>query len=167
MCYSHIIHIIFPEIFTWFTSNSHIVIIWQGNLPSIFPELSPRKLWMSLIYLITLISLWINFKFISNIYSLFTPTSYVIIFIRLANVIFLDIPAVPTSLQYENPPTQNQDLALNAVQLKCSTGCSYPQPSFTWYYSEVWFTYLFIPDEEEGKKSTYGGHRLTFCVICL
>ncbi|XP_060599960.1 hemicentin-1-like [Ruditapes philippinarum] len=48
----------------------------------------------------------------------------------------LNVITVPTSLQYENPPTQDQDLAQNAVQLKCSTGCSYPQATLTWYYSE-------------------------------
>ncbi|XP_060560760.1 uncharacterized protein LOC132720618 [Ruditapes philippinarum] len=48
----------------------------------------------------------------------------------------VNVITVPVSLQYENPPSQVQDLAQNAVQLKCSTGCSYPQPSLTWYYSE-------------------------------
>ena len=61
----------------------------------------------------------------------------IVISFRILLFIYLII-AVPTSLQYENPPSQDQDLAVTAVQLKCSTGCSYPQPTITWYYSEVY-----------------------------
>ncbi|XP_060575518.1 uncharacterized protein LOC132732981 isoform X2 [Ruditapes philippinarum] len=39
-------------------------------------------------------------------------------------------------LQFDNPPAQDQDLIYNSVILKCSTGCAYPAPSFTWYMSE-------------------------------
>ncbi|XP_060606435.1 uncharacterized protein LOC132758755 [Ruditapes philippinarum] len=71
--------------------------------------------------------------------------------------LLLNVITVPTSLQYENPPSQNQDLALNAVQLKCSTGCSYPQPSFTWYYSEPGSDSLQVWSSSESASDTTRG----------
>ncbi|XP_060602314.1 hemicentin-1-like [Ruditapes philippinarum] len=44
---------------------------------------------------------------------------------------------ITPSLQYDNPPSQNQDLVQNAVTYKCSTRCAYPSPKFTWYYSKT------------------------------
>ncbi|XP_060607416.1 hemicentin-1-like, partial [Ruditapes philippinarum] len=44
---------------------------------------------------------------------------------------------ITPSLQYDNPPSQNQDLVQNAVTYKCSTRCAYPSPKFAWYYNKT------------------------------
>ncbi|XP_045209522.2 uncharacterized protein LOC123561312 isoform X1 [Mercenaria mercenaria] len=47
------------------------------------------------------------------------------------------VHTVPQLLQFDNPPSQDEDLVRNAVTLKCRTGCTYPQPSVTWFYNET------------------------------
>ncbi|XP_060600888.1 hemicentin-1-like [Ruditapes philippinarum] len=47
------------------------------------------------------------------------------------------IPAITPSLQYDNPPSQNQDLVQTSVTFSCSTGCAYPAPNFVWYYNKT------------------------------
>ncbi|XP_060605440.1 uncharacterized protein LOC132757960, partial [Ruditapes philippinarum] len=44
---------------------------------------------------------------------------------------------ITPSLQYDNPPSQNQDLVQTSVTFSCSTGCAYPAPNFIWYYNKT------------------------------
>ncbi|XP_060607414.1 hemicentin-1-like [Ruditapes philippinarum] len=49
----------------------------------------------------------------------------------------LIVYTITPSLQYDNQPSQNQDLVQNSVLFSCRTGCAFPSPNFTWYYNET------------------------------
>ncbi|XP_060600891.1 uncharacterized protein LOC132754295 isoform X1 [Ruditapes philippinarum] len=68
----------------------------------------------------------------------------------------LTVYTITPSIQYNNPPSQNQDLVQTSVTFSCSTGCAYPAPNFVWYYNktggsrQTWSTTAPVTDRTDG-----------------